>query len=345
MGTANSFATNHEKPSFVFIKPHANTADARALVRADFAARGIAIIREGELTAQQIDEGALIDQHYYAIASKATILEPAQLAVPAEKFEEKFGLKWNDALAAGRVFNAKQACAELNIDSAQLDKMWATAKKEDRLVKFGGGFYCGELPKNDSETIFVFNGFFMAMREKFVAKGVSIYYFVVEWAPAALSWSDFRNKVLGPTDPADAPADSLRGKIFADWEKLGLQAKPNVCDNGVHASASPFEALAERLNWLGASIDSDEFGKALLAAGVSRATIDAWCLDPQVEYGPTNCKSSIWDELEDTDVDECLARCQMIALGNCKCPIASPFAAAGLFVAGIAIGAVIGKKL
>merc|ERR1712146_623777 len=73
MGTANSFATNHEKPSFVFIKPHANTADARALVRADFAARGIAIIREGELTAQQIDEGALIDQHYYAIASKATI--------------------------------------------------------------------------------------------------------------------------------------------------------------------------------------------------------------------------------------------------------------------------------
>ena len=23
--------------------------------------------------------------------------------------------------------------------------MWATAKKEDRLVKFGGGFYCGEL--------------------------------------------------------------------------------------------------------------------------------------------------------------------------------------------------------
>ena len=51
--------------------------------------------------------------------------------------------------------------------------------------------YSGALPKGDS-TIYVFNGFFMAMREKFVAKGVSIYYFVVQWDAAKLSWADFR---------------------------------------------------------------------------------------------------------------------------------------------------------
>ena len=39
-------------------------------------------------------------------------------------------------------------------------------------------------------------------------------------------------------------------------------------DNGVHASASPFEALAERSNWLRASISKDAFGKALLASGI-----------------------------------------------------------------------------
>jgi len=61
--------------------------------------------------------------------------------------------------------------------------------------------------------------------------------------------SDFRGKLLGPTDPAEAPASSLRGKIAAQWEALGLAAAPDVGDNGVHASASPFEALAERLNW------------------------------------------------------------------------------------------------
>ena len=51
------------------------------------------------------------------------------------------GLEWKDALAQGIVFNAKQACVELGIDSAQLDTMWATAKREGKLVKFGGGFY------------------------------------------------------------------------------------------------------------------------------------------------------------------------------------------------------------
>jgi hypothetical protein len=42
---------------------------------------------------------------------------------------------------------------------------------------------------------------------------------------------------------------------------------PNVGDNGMHASASPFEALAERSNWLGADVGSDPFGKALINAG------------------------------------------------------------------------------
>jgi nucleoside diphosphate kinase len=71
----------------------------------------------------------------------------------------------------------------------------------------------------------------------------------VEWDAASLSWSDFRGQLLGPTDPAECPAGSLRGQIKAQWQALGLKAEPDVGDNGVHASASPFEALAERMNW------------------------------------------------------------------------------------------------
>ena len=48
-------------------------------------------------------------------------------------------------------------------------------------------------------------------------------------------------------------------------EDLGAE---DTGDNGVHASASPFEALAERSNWLRASISKDAFGKALLASGI-----------------------------------------------------------------------------
>jgi len=327
----------------VFIKPHANTEAVQTLVREVLTNRGIDITREGELTAKQIDEGKLIDQHYYAIASKATILKPDQLNVPEEKFEKKFGLPWKKALAEGKVFNASDACKELNIDSAELDRLWAEAKANGHLIKFGGGFYCGKLYKPDGTMIYVFNGFFMAMRQKFVAEGTSIYYYLVEWDPKKLSWAEFRGAVLGPTDPATAPADSLRRVIYDKWEFLGLQAQPNVGDNGVHASASPFEALAEKTNWLGVAVADDAFGAALLDAGVSAKTIESWSVDPQVEYGPTAIKTSFFDALEDTDVDECLARCSLINLGPRYKKSVLPIV--GAFVVGTALGALLGAKL
>ena len=89
-------------------------------------------------------------------------------------------------------------------------------------------------------------------------------------------------QVLGPTDPKEAPAGSLRATIFNDWKTLGLGYQPNVGDNGVHASASPFEGLAERMNWLKVRPESDPFGRQLLKAGVSADTIRAWSVDPQV---------------------------------------------------------------
>ena len=122
----------------------------------------------------------------------------------------------------------------------------------------------------------------MSMRAKFTAADASLHYYVVRFDPSKLSWGDFRGQVLGPTDPAKAPASSLRGMLMADWEALGLKGAPNTTDNGVHASASPFEGLAERMNWMQCSVAEDEFGKALLEAGVSEEMIKAWSVDPQV---------------------------------------------------------------
>jgi hypothetical protein len=54
----------------------------------------------------------------------------------------------------------------------------------------------------------------------------------------------------------------------------------------VHASASPFEALAERCNWLGADFATDPYGAELVAAGVPVETLKAWSVDPQVRSQP-----------------------------------------------------------
>merc|ERR1712194_780718 len=109
---------------------------------------------------------------------------------------------------------------------------------------------------------------YMDMRKAFTQPGTCIYYYKTEWAVKDLAWADFRSKVLGGTDPKTADEGSLRNLVFKDWENLKLKAEPNTGDNGVHASASPFEALAERGNWLGADLAKDPFGKALLNKGV-----------------------------------------------------------------------------
>ena len=296
-----------QNSAFVFVKPHANTAPTQALVRTKLQAAGLAILAETDVTGEDIDAKKLIDQHYYAIASKATILPAADIPVPAEKFQAAFHEEWETVVAEGRACNAMEACAAFGCDATELDAAWNKAN----VVKFGGGFYCGLVKKND-QAVYVFNAFFMTMREKFVGAGTSIHCYEVAWDPAVLSWAAFRGQLLGPTDPADGPAGSIRNTILATWQELGLPAEPNKGDNGVHASASPFEGLAEKTNWLGASLADDAFGQALLAAGLTEATLTAWSVDPRVhlpgDNDGENIMGSLFDALEDTNADECLQK-------------------------------------
>ena len=42
--------------------------------------------------------------------------------------------------------NAMDGCKALELDADGLDAEWGKAKKAKKLVKFGGGFYCGHSP-------------------------------------------------------------------------------------------------------------------------------------------------------------------------------------------------------
>merc|ERR1712039_243821 len=201
------------------------------------------------------------------------------------------------------------AAAKMGISTEELGSKWGKLKKDVNLLKFGGGFYCGKV-----DDIFVINGFYMDMRKAFTTPGTCIAYYEVKWPAQSLKWEDFRGKTLGGTDPKTAAEGSLRNDIYKDWSSLGLKSVPNTGDNGVHASASPFEALAERTNWLGADLSKDPFGKALLASGVSLKTIKAWTDDPPVKF--EGKKQSLFDLLEDLDGRECLQKSAKIAAQN-----------------------------
>ena len=289
--------------AFLFLKPHANTPAVASLVRNHLSVCGISVVGEGSLTAQEIDARQVIDQHYYAIASKATILKPSELNVPPEKFEAQFGLTWEAALAAGNVYNAMDACAVLGITGDEMDAQWGACKKAKKLVKLGGGFYCGLVEVSGKPPVYVFNGFFMSMRAKYTAPGAAVSWLCIEWPAAEISWEQFRAEFLGPTDPSEAPVTSLRGQLYTKWADVGLAKQPDVGDNGVHASASPFEALAERMNWCGATFN-DPFCCDLLEAGLPLNVITAWAKDPQVFLGD-GTSGSLFDALEDLDANEC----------------------------------------
>jgi len=302
--------------AFVFVKPHANTEKMNEVVKAEFAKKGIKILKEGSIDGPTIDKEKYIDNHYYAIASKATINKPKDLNVPKDKFKEFFGEEWDDVIKEGeeRAYNALDLKAKLEWSDETLNEKWDAGK--GKRIKFGGGFYCQlmEVEKDGATTkYYTFNAFFMEMRSKFTTADAKIQYYSVEWDPAALSWADFRGKVLGPTDPAAAPAESLRGMLHANWEAYGLKAAPNTGDNGVHASASPFEGLAERNNWLQVPFADDPFGKKLIEAGIDGETLKKWSVDPQAPVpGEDGKTKSLFDQVEDSNLDECISKLKAI---------------------------------
>ena len=308
--------------AFVFAKPHANTPAVLEVIRTKFevirtkfAEQGIEVLKEGVVTGEEIESKGFIDQHYYAIAEKSTLTAGKDLPVTPDIFKEAFGEDWSTVVAEGRALNAlefKNKFSAFQPEGA-LDKAWDANES----TKLGCGFYCDQITV-DGVEYYTFNAFFMTMRGKFTSPGSSIHYYVVEFDPATLSWADFRGKVLGPTNPADAPTDSLRGIVAANWQTLGLQAPCDDSDNAVHASASPFESLAERTNWLACCVADDPFGRALLAKKVPEATIKKWFNDPHVKYDDETAKEkgkaegSIFDALKELDYKQCLDRCVAI---------------------------------
>ena len=126
--------------AFVFVKPHANTPATRELVSDKLTKAGVTILSESDIDGVEIDKRGLIDQHYYSIASKATILPAKEIPVPADKFEEAFGEPWERVLKDNRACNAMEACKRFECSPSELNDAWQKAEA----VKFGGGFYCGK---------------------------------------------------------------------------------------------------------------------------------------------------------------------------------------------------------
>mmetsp|Transcript_48775 Transcript_48775/g.113051 ORF Transcript_48775/g.113051 Transcript_48775/m.113051 type:complete len:419 (+) Transcript_48775:2-1258(+) len=304
---------DEDNVALLFVKPHACTPKVLELVPELLTQRGIEITKTGSITAAEIDERGAIDDHYAAIARVGIAREPSALgfgAEEAQRFLEGYSRSLDEALAAGKVYSAVTAMEALGIDPSELLSRCLAAGYE----KLKSGLYCARLEggKGGPQELYVLNGFYARMREKFVAPGVVVHWYLISFNAAQLPWATFRREVIGATNPSDAADGSLRAKIRDDWQTLGLQTETNYQDNGVHASAGPLEALRERAIWLGTDPCKDDFGSVV----ASRCTVPVEVLieNPLVDLGGQ--QGPVFDLLEDVDTAaalDALSSCALVS--------------------------------
>lgn len=188
------------------------------------------------------------------------------------------------------------------------DAGWRAGKD----FKLAPGTYMAELQGDGLQgRTWTVNGFYLGMREEFVAAGAEVHYYVVEFDGGELSWASFRNELVGATEPAEAVAGSLRKACLDSWEELGLAKKPFKGANCVHASAGPLEALKERIVWAGANLEKDSVGAALLSANLPLDTLKLWLAEnPPADLGGLG-KGKVFDLTEGLNTAELI-----LAVGN-----------------------------
>jgi len=289
--------------ALVFVKPHACNPGAVKVVSCFLQERGLEILRQGVVGAADIDECGIIDSHYMSIARVGMAGDVRALALrsnASESFLRGFGVSLEDALAAGEVHSAVTAMKVLGVTPTELLERCFEADS----VKLGSGLYCAKLPG----PFYVLNGFYARLREKFVATGVTVHWFVVRFDAERLTWSTFRRDVIGATNPTDAVAGSLRAKFRDEWEALGLHSPTNYQDNAVHASAGPLEALRERMIWAREDPCDDPFGVAISSCG-----LEGLLENPDIVLQDGR-QGSAFDLLE--DVDSCQAVEMLVPTGG-----------------------------
>jgi hypothetical protein len=284
-------------------------------------AKGFRVVEEGSMSGQDLI--LKFNRQYAELGRRAVILKPHEYTLTTLaliQFQKRFGVGWSEAIEQGLVRNATDAAALLDISVEELYEEWLKSQKNDNVLKFDRGFFCGLIDTvPDKPAIFCVNGFYPSMRAQYASPSSTIRYCSVEWE-SNISWESFRMDLIGCSDPAASPKDSIRHILQQEWRELGLEFMPDIRDNCVHVSASAFEAFTERCNWLGEAWMSDPLGSRLFGLGLTPHIISDW-----VENSVVKGKK-VFDHMENLGCQQCLDRAKeifSIADGMCRVLIAN----------------------
>lgn len=273
--------------ALLFIKPHVfrQAMDPAAVIgkiKDHLEREGISVVEEKVVTGAQVREHNLAEDHYLVI-SRSARSHPGKLAATQatrEKFQSEFNESWEGVIENGHVLNPFEMMdAVLDSGTAlEIKKIWESVSSA---VAIAPGAYVKKVITGNKEY-FLFNGFYPAMKEDFEKEDAQIHCMIVHFDTTILSWSNFRDKIIGKTNPADALESSVRGSFYREQQAFGLSMSDNA--NLIHASAGPLEAAREELLWMGKQIEDISFFKLLASEGFTKEKIE-WLSDaPIVDY-------------------------------------------------------------
>lgn len=264
-------------------------------------------ISGGEVKSRRIFEGQYSTLHHFACICPAQELELT--ANEQKQFRTTFaGLTWREAIDDNAVFNAVEVCEALRIEPKDLSDAWERAEAKVRLRK---GLYIARLDRNCAgdgtmkkklyKPYYMVNGFYPALEAQYCAPTATTHALICDWDGSKTSWAQLMSSVIGSTDPAGAADNSVRGTLFREWAHLGMASPSDLWHNGVHASASAFEGLVERLRWKkGAMLYTDPLGSRLLGARIKSTQIAEWTHNPIINGRP------LFDQLQLLSSADCV---------------------------------------
>jgi nucleoside diphosphate kinase len=210
--------------AFVMIKNSANNETTKRFITNYFIAYGITILEAKITPGYEIEDK--IDRHYGKIASKFNKNDVSEEG--KKRFEEYFQREWDAAVIVTSPNNYPESA-------------WRLLEQDKKTLKLEDGCVVGKLP----DGTFIVNGFYPSMKMQYLCLD-SLPMYCVEFN---MSYEEFKEKIIGATDPTKAHECSIRGTLYRLWETCGIRRQPSIGENGIHGSGSEEDAKKEIELW------------------------------------------------------------------------------------------------
>jgi nucleoside diphosphate kinase len=154
-----------------------------------------------------------------------------------------------------------------DMDPFGLDELWLSKES----IKMRSGFYVQSYDIGGDNVILV-NGFHPAQLAHYTDPSHRIVLILLH---SNTHWAVLRNEMVGATFPEKAVPGSIRGTLYAQPQRFGLESV-SIANNGVHLSAGPYEGMFEIDNFFSKILRTDLkkqpplMLQRMLAAGIDR---------------------------------------------------------------------------